>query len=97
MKPSLGRIDEVGNFFWAQDAGQATTRLLRIRCFGHAPCSLHGLSEKETQRGQPLRDGACGELLLAEEICLVLTDVLRTKLVGRAFEVARAKSSIVWM
>src|ERR1700737_1671754 len=56
MKPSPGRVDKVGNFF---------LRLLRIRCMGHAPWFLHGLNEEEPQRGQPLRDGACGEFPLA--------------------------------
>src|SRR5215470_2647930 len=60
MKPSRGRVDEVGHFFWAQDAGQVS-RLLRIRCLGHAPGFLEGPSEKETERGQPWRDSACGE------------------------------------
>jgi hypothetical protein len=50
MKPSLGRVDEVGNFFWAQDAGQVS-RPFRIRCLGHAPCFLDGLSEEEAQCG----------------------------------------------
>src|ERR1035438_41711 len=39
MKSSLGRVDEEGNFFWAQYAGQVS-RLLRIRGIGHAPWLL---------------------------------------------------------
>src|SRR5271166_6497934 len=88
MKASLGRVDEEGNFFWAQYAGQVS-RLLRIRCIGNAPWLLHRLDEEEPQRGQPLRDGMCGEFPLAEQIRLVLTDVLRTELVGRTLEVTR--------
>jgi hypothetical protein len=88
MKPSLGRVDEAGNFFRAQYAGQVS-RLLRIRCIGYAPSFLNRRNEEEAQRGQPLRDGACGELPLAESIGLLLTDVLRTELIGRALEKTR--------
>src|SRR5271165_2244370 len=86
MKSSLGRVDEEGNFFWAQYTGQMS-RLLRIRRIGHAPWLLHRLDEEEPQRGQPLRDGMCGEFPLAEQIRLVLADVLRTELVRRTLEI----------
>src|ERR1035441_2113612 len=33
---SLGAVDEVGNFFLAQNAGQGS-RLFRVRCIGYAP------------------------------------------------------------
>src|SRR5271165_3867279 len=88
MQSSLGRVDEEGNFFWAQYAGQVS-RLLRIRCIGHAPWLLHRLDEEEAQRGQALRDSMRGEFPLAEQIGLVMTDVLGTELVGRALEVTR--------
>src|SRR5271166_1687849 len=88
MKSSLGRVDEEGNFFWAQDAGQVSC-LLRIRCIGHAPCLLNGLDEEEAQPGQPLRDSTCGEFPLAEQIRLILADVLRTELIRRTLEVTR--------
>src|SRR5271157_6457049 len=48
MKSGLGRVDEEGNFFWAQYAGQVS-RLLGIRWLGHAPCLLNGLDEEEPQ------------------------------------------------
>src|SRR5271166_5380150 len=88
MKLSLGRVDEEDNFFWAQYAGQVS-RLLRIRCIGHAPWLHHRLDEEEPQPGQPLRDGMCGEFPLAEQIGLVMADVLGTELVWRAPEVTR--------
>jgi len=75
MKPSLGAVDEVGNFFRAQDAGQVS-RLLRIRCIGHAPGFLDRLRVEEPQSGQPLCHGGRGQLSLTEQIRLVLADVL---------------------
>jgi len=59
MKPSLGAVDEVGNFFRAQDAGQGS-RLFRVRCIGHAPGFLDRLSVEEPKSGQPLRHGGRG-------------------------------------
>jgi hypothetical protein len=59
MKPSLGRVDEVGHFFRAQDAGQGS-RLLRMRCIGHAPSFLDRLRVKEPQSREPLRHSGCG-------------------------------------
>src|SRR3974390_1136046 len=88
MEARAGRVDEVCDFFGTQNAGQVKW-LLGIRCIGHAPRFLHRLDEEEAQRGQPLRDGPCGEFPVAKEIRLVLPDVLRTELVGRALEVTR--------
>src|SRR3974377_2104806 len=88
MEARAGRVDEVCDFFGTQNAGQVKW-LLGIRCIGHAPRFLYRLDEEEAQRGQPLRDGPCGEFPLAKEIRLVLPDVLRTELVGRALEVTR--------
>src|SRR5208282_1941825 len=53
MKSSLGRVDEVGNLFWAQDAGQVS-RFLRIRCIGYAPGFLNRPSVEEPQSRQSL-------------------------------------------
>src|SRR6202047_658789 len=88
MKSSLGAVDEVGNFFRAQDAGQVS-RLLRIRCIGHAPGFLDRLRVEEPQSGQPLCHGGRGQLSLTEQIRLVLADVLRSKLIRRAPEITR--------
>src|ERR1700683_3545772 len=59
MEPSLGRVDEAGNFFWAQDAGQGS-RFLWIRYIGHAPGFLDRLRVEEPQSRQPLRSGGRG-------------------------------------
>src|SRR5271157_4728824 len=88
MKPSPRRVDEEGHFCGAQYAGQVS-RPLRIRCISHAPCLLNRLDEEEAQPGQSLGDGMCGEFPLAEQIGLVMADVLRTELIRRALEVTR--------
>src|ERR1019366_3795118 len=88
VKRSLGRVDEGGHFFRAQDAGQGS-RLLRIRCIGHAPGFLDRLPVEEPQSREPLRHGGCGQLSLAEQIRLVLADVLRSELIRRASKVTR--------
>jgi hypothetical protein len=65
MKLRLRRADEAGNFFRAQYAGQMS-RLLGIRCISYAPSFLKRLNEEEPECGQPLRNGTCGKLPLAE-------------------------------
>src|ERR1019366_10457192 len=81
-------VDEVGHFFRAQDTGQGS-RLLRIRCIGHAPGFLDRLRVEEPQRRESLRHGGRGKLSLAEQIRLVLADVLRSELIRRAPKVPR--------
>ena len=88
MKPSLGGVDEVGNFFRTQDAGQGS-RLLRIWCIGYAPSFLDRLRVEEPQSREPLRHSGRGQLSLAEQIRLVLADVLRSQLVRRSPKVPR--------
>src|ERR1019366_2718571 len=88
MKPSLGRVDEGGHFFRAQDAGQ-WSRLLRVRCIGHAPGFLDRLCVEEPQSRKSLRHAGCGQLSFAEQIRLVLANVLRSELIRRAVKVTR--------
>ena len=59
MKASPGGIDEVGDFFGAQDAGQVS-RFLRIRCLGHAPGFPNRPRVEEPQSRQSLRYGGRG-------------------------------------
>jgi hypothetical protein len=88
MKPSLGRVDEVRHFFRAQVAGQGAG-LLRIRGRGYAPGFLDRLRVEEPQSRRSLRHGGGGQLSLAEQIRLVLANVLRSELIRRAVKVPR--------
>ena len=54
----------------------------------HAPGPLQSLNEEEAQSGKPLGDAAQGQLSLAEQMGLVLADVLGTQPVRRAVKVA---------
>src|ERR1035437_8312439 len=54
----------------------------------HALGFLQSINEDETQTGQSLATAARSPLSLAEQIGLVLADVLRTQAVGTAMKVA---------
>src|ERR1700756_98475 len=88
MKPSPGGIDEVGDFFGAQDAGQMS-RFLWIRCLGHAPGFLNRPRVEESQSRESLRHRGRSKLSFAEQIRLVLADVLRSELIRRSPEITR--------
>jgi hypothetical protein len=53
------------------------------------PSFLDRLCEEEPQCRKPLRHGGCGQLSLAEQIRLVLANVFRSELIGRAVKVPR--------
>jgi hypothetical protein len=78
----------MGHFFRAQDAGKGS-RLLRIRCIGHAPGFLDRLRVEEPQSRKSLRHRGCSQLSLTEQIRLVLANVLRSELIRRAVKVTR--------
>ena len=48
VKRSLGRVNEAGHFFGAQDA-RKVLRFLGVRCFGYAPWFFQRLNEEERQ------------------------------------------------
>src|SRR5208282_1020148 len=50
---------------------------------------LDRLCEEEPQCREPLRHGGCGQLSLTEQIRLVLANVFRSELIGRAVKVPR--------
>jgi hypothetical protein len=76
MERSAGRIDELRNFFLAED-GRETVGLFRIRSLGNAPGLLKRLSVKEPQGGQSDRNGARRQLSLLEQLGLVFANVSR--------------------
>ena len=63
--------------------------LLRVRCIGHAPGFLERLRRRTAERASRCVTVFGGQLALAEQIRLVLADVLRSELVRRAVKVAR--------
>jgi hypothetical protein len=67
----------------------AGSRLLRIRRVGDTPSFLDRLRVEESQCREPLRHGGCGQLSLAEQVRLVLANVFRSELIGRAVKVTR--------
>src|SRR5271157_403682 len=87
-------VDEPSDFLLAQHRGQVP-RLLGIGRLRHAPAPLQSLNEEEAQGGQPLGNAARSQLSLAEQIGLVLADVLRTQAVRRAVEVAAGTGCVL--
>src|SRR6266851_2845396 len=86
MKGCLCSIDQTRDFLFAEHL-RKVQHLLRIRCLGDAPAPLQDLDVKEAKSGQPLCDRVRSQLPGAEHGCLVLPDVLRTKMIRRTMEV----------
>jgi hypothetical protein len=86
-RSTVCRVDESCDFFLTQDRRE-TNDLLRIRSFVRAPWLVEGFNEEEAQGRQPLRHRVGGQFSLAEKLCLILADVLRTQLVWPALEVS---------
>src|SRR6266849_3385112 len=64
-------------------------RLLRIRRQVRAPRLLQRFDIEESDSAEMLDNGVGLELPFAEQIRLILADVIRTQLVGRALEISR--------
>src|ERR1017187_4064093 len=79
-------VDELRDFFLAQYRGQVL-HFLGIGRLRYTPGSLQSLNEEETQSGQPLGNAARRQLSLAEQIGLVLADVLGTQAIRRTMKV----------
>src|SRR3989304_3050090 len=87
MKGSARRVDEPCDFVLAQYRRQAK-HLLGVGSLGHAPRPLEGLDEEKPQSSQVLGHAARRELSLAEQMGLILADVLGPQSVRRTVEVA---------
>jgi hypothetical protein len=81
-------FDETVNFLSAED-GRKMNHLLRVRRQVGAPRLLQRPDVEETDPTQVLDNGVGLKLSFAEQICLVLADVIRPELVGGTIEVAR--------
>jgi hypothetical protein len=86
IEGAVGGVNEPGDFFLAQDGGEAEPHL-GVGRLGRTPGFLERLDEEEAQSRELLGDGAGGEFSLAEQLGLILANVLRTQLVRRAMEV----------
>src|SRR3990172_9478359 len=86
MKGSASRVDEPCDFVLAQYRRQAN--LLGVGSLGHAPRPLECLDEEKPQSSQVLGNAARRELSLAEQMGLILPDVLGPQPVRRTVEVA---------
>jgi len=70
------RIDEAGDLLLTQD-GRQTDGSLGIRSLRHAPWLFERLDEEEADGCHMLRHGVGGQFSRAEQVRLVLADVLR--------------------
>jgi len=77
----VGGLNQTRCLFRTERPRQAGN-LFRIRCFGNAPVSFQHMDVEEAQGSQPLDYRVRAELWLGEEHRLIVTDVLRAKLVG---------------
>src|SRR5438876_8944204 len=87
MEGKLCRVNQTCDFFLAEHLWQ-TQDLFRIRCLGNTPASLQHLNIEEAYGSKPQGYGVRVELQLSEECSLILANVLVTKLIGPAMEVA---------
>src|SRR3984885_4067502 len=81
-------FDETVDFLSAED-GRKMDHLLRVRRQIRTPRLLQRPDVEETDSAQMLDDGVGLKLSFAEQIRLVLADVIRPELIRRAVEVAR--------
>ena len=83
-----GGFDETVDFLPAE-YGRQMEHLLRVRCQVCTPRLLQRPDVEETDSAEMLDNSVGLELPFAEQIGLVLADVIRPELVGRTVEVAR--------
>jgi len=86
MKGCVRGIDQPRNLFLTEYPWKVT-QLLRIGGLGDAPVALQHVDIEKTQRRQPQDDGVRAELQLGEQHRLILANVFRAKLIGRAAKV----------
>jgi hypothetical protein len=89
MEWSRRGFDQAGDLILAQNHRKTKSLLLRVRCLIHAPRPFQKLDKEEPQSSDCLIHRVVAQFLVAEQVSDVLTDVIRTELVGRTVEVAR--------
>ena len=87
MKRRVGSFDQLTDFLLTQNVGQCSP------AFGvgsqlQIPGPLESSGIEETECSKTLTNGIVSEFAISEQIGGVLTDVLRSELVGRTFEIA---------
>ena len=82
-----GRVDELRYFLRAQDLRKFAVPFGSRNIFEQIP-SLQSLDIEEAKRGHMLLHGTGVQLLLLKQVGLILTQVLRTELVGSLMEMA---------
>src|ERR1700681_3452469 len=82
-----GRVDELRYFLGTQDLREFAIAFGSRNIFEQI-ASLQRLDIEESKRGHMLLHGAGVQLLLLKQVGLILTQVLRTELVGSLMEMA---------
>src|ERR1700726_1358621 len=88
MVGSERRINELRDFFRAQDRGQAKC-LLRIGRLFDAPRPLESFCVEKSERREALPNRACCQFLFLEEFGLVFANMARSQAVRRKVESSR--------
>src|ERR1022692_3187342 len=86
MKGGIRGVDQARDLLLAEYLGKMTN-LLRVGRLGDAPAALQHVNVEETQRRQTQDYGVRTVLQLGEEHRLILANVFRAKLIGRATKV----------
>src|ERR1035437_1491866 len=86
MKGGVRGVDQT-RYLLLTEYLRKVTHLLRIGRLGDAPAPLQHVNVEETQRRQPQDYGVRAVLQLGEEHRLILANVFRAKLIGRAAKV----------
>ena len=87
MEEVTGRVDELCYFLGTQDLRKLAIAFGSRNIFEQI-ASLQRLDIEEAERGHMLLHGASVQLLLLKQVGLILTQVLRTELVGPLTEMA---------
>ena len=88
MQGRLGRINEPGNFFLAENRWQVNN-FLRVGSLFDAPGSLESLGVEESQSREALRHRVRRELPFLEQRRLIFTNVSGAQTIRRTVEVSR--------
>src|ERR1700758_5490790 len=86
MQKGACRSDQLRHFFPAEN-GRQLTRTFGIRYFLQRPMPLQHAHEEKSQPGYPLRYGIRLQLAFAEQISLIVANMLQTQLIGRAVKI----------
>ena len=80
-----GCLDQPGDFFRAEDGGQAERDFGERNVLQHVG-ALERLDEEKTERGGPLRHGVGRQFPHAEQVSLILADMLGSEFSGERWK-----------